>query len=91
MIACPYAAHHFSSTNFSDQALTTALLGGSTLAPVTGLQSFGSGGLLLNAPLGSVGWSVALTVGFSSSASSQTVLQMNGLNLVLRNGTFIFA
>jgi hypothetical protein len=88
--ACAYAAHHFYSTTFADGSLAPTLAGSAALAPGTGLQAFGDGGLTLTAPLGGVGWTVALNLGLSAVAQNQTVLSMNGLELIVRNRTFIF-
>jgi hypothetical protein len=42
------------------------------------------------APLGNIGWSVALRVGSTSSGGAQRVLDLQGASLYVQNGSFFF-
>jgi hypothetical protein len=87
-VACPYAAHHYYGTSFSDATLSAYLIGSASLANSTGLYCVGNGGAVFNAPLGNAGWSVALTVGVQTVSNNQTLLVMNGLKLSVVSGIF---
>jgi hypothetical protein len=88
IIACPYASHHFFGTNFADATLNPTIAINAELNVQTGLQTFGTGGLSMFAPLGNIGWSLELRVGSTVTTQVQSLIDMQGLALYVQNGQF---
>jgi hypothetical protein len=57
----------------------------------TGLQTDGTGGLSLVAPLGNIGWSLTLSVGSTTSTQVRSLVDLQGLSLYVQNGQFFLA
>ena len=91
VVACSYVSHHFFGTNFADATLSPAVSTNATLNGQTGLQTDGTGGLSLVAPLGNIGWSLTLSVGSTTSTQVRSLVDLQGLSLYVQNGQFFLA